>query len=99
MKTILEAGSEVRVVFELKQSQNVDVYIYATTDNTRSSATVPLVQNNNQAEQNKQYSVPFGKGLMVVAYPSTQETAESRVDTLLEFDYWMSVVEKEQQQE
>ena len=43
MQALLEAGSEISVVFELNNKVNVDVYIYASTDASRPTATISLV--------------------------------------------------------
>lgn len=59
----------------------MNVYIYGGKD--RFSATEKIVDHNDQVTPNKEYSIPYTKGMLVIAFPNKDK------DTELEFKYWI----------
>ena len=43
-----------------------------------------IVENNDMVTPNKEYSIPYTKGMLVIAFPNKDK------DTELEFKYWIA---------
>lgn len=61
----------------------LNVYIY---EGDADAATISIIEGNAQVEIDTYYSVPFGSGILIVAYP------DEGVDTNLTFSYWIGNV-------
>jgi len=75
-------GGTPKLFFKLTKKTEMNVYIYGGT--SRDNATEKVVDDNAQAELNKEYSVDLDSGLFIIAIPNLDKEA-----TELAFNYWV----------
>jgi hypothetical protein len=64
----------------------MNVYVYG--GNSRSNATQYIINDNEQAQIGKNYTIDVAQGMMVVAFPNENAVTE------FEFKYWVDNYDK-----
>lgn len=72
----------------------MNVYIYGGL--SRFEAKTSIIRNNEQPELNKEYSIEYTKGMLVVAYPEQQVDPDVDLPTALTFEYWIHPFSEEE---
>ena len=60
----------------------MNVFVYV--GNSRTTATEPIIDDNERVQLNKNYTIDVEKGLLIVAYPKED------LDADFEFEYWVA---------